>query len=76
MTHHFEGVRTVVELNSHVGGVCEECQKLILTAAGENMGQAVTHYITAHGYKLLHIGTQTDGDDAGLLYRTVAFVGK
>ncbi len=68
-------VKRVIALANDVQGPCKVCHQVIGTS---NLDEMVTHYLTMHGYILLHIGTETDqgdGHSKELWHRTVAFLG-
>lgn len=59
--HYFEGINHVIEVSSQSG----------------NFAKEVNRYIEDHGYKLLHIGTQTTpGPQDAPIHETVAILGK
>ena len=41
----------------------------------ENLAESINHYITEHGYRLLHVGQQTEPASEGLWHSTVAVLG-
>jgi hypothetical protein len=65
----YDGITHVVQLSTHIGSSCEHCN---FSVGCDNFVESINHYITQHGYKLLHIGTQT-GEG---LQMTVALLGK
>jgi len=67
--HYHEGIKHVVEVSTHTGTSCEHCHTQVGLA---NFTEGINHYIEAHGYKLLHIGSET-GEG---LQMTVAILGK
>jgi hypothetical protein len=74
MATQYEGVKKIVHINTDVSGGCGECGEWI---KGENLDDAVNHYVQKHDYKLLHVGTQTSNDrDGKPWHSTVAVVGK
>lgn len=72
---HYEGVREVVEVSTNVSRKCTHCSEW--TGGADNLAHTVNHYINEHGYKLLHVGTETSHSDEGKLwYSTVAVLGR
>lgn len=73
--HYYEGVNHVVEVNSDIGTACKICD-FWLDGAKE-FTKSVNHYMTEHGYKLLHVGTQTTESSKGEPWHaTIAIMGK
>jgi hypothetical protein len=72
------GVRGVVRVASDVlYGMCELCQSAFpdTTVSDEELPMKVNHYL-AHGFRLLHIGQESDTDrDGDPVQRTVAILG-
>jgi hypothetical protein len=70
----YEGIRHVVRVSTDISATCEHCQ--------EQMGvdwfaKLVNHYIERHGYRLLHVGTETTDDrNANPWHCTIAVLGK
>jgi hypothetical protein len=68
-----DDVKKTVSVSSGVHAPCQECERGI---EGESIHEKINHYLS-HGYKLLHVGTQSTRD-----YRdepcqdTVAVLGK
>jgi hypothetical protein len=52
----------IVEINSDVSSGCKECGQFI---EGPNFADSVNHYISLHGYKVLHVGSRTGRDQDG-----------
>lgn len=71
--NHYEGVKHVVYISTNIGTGCEHCKEPIGT---DQLAQSINHYIKKHGYKLLHVGTETGHADSGLWHSTVAVLGK
>jgi hypothetical protein len=70
----FKGVNQIVHISTNIGGGCEHCSFPI---GLDKFAESVNHYIEQHGYKLLHIGTESSRDDDDRLWHhTVAVVGK
>lgn len=69
-----EDVRNVVYVSTDSFGSCKHCAT---TIDGRNFAEGVNHYLTAHGYKLLHIGQETTEDRNGNPWqKTVALLGR
>lgn len=72
--NYYKDVRHVVHITSHIEQPCEHCSA---TTDPDDFGVLVNHYIEKHGYKLLHVGTETSCDTEGRPWHaTVALVGK
>jgi hypothetical protein len=65
----------VIHLTTSMGKPCQDCRKLF--SSYEEIDEAINHYI-GHGYKLLHVGSQTKlaPDGKQLWHDTVAVLGK
>lgn len=64
----------VVYISTDVGARCEHCTQRI---GLENFAESINHYIEKHGYKLLHVGTETGVNQDGKMFEsTVAVLGK
>ena len=72
-----ETVRRTTEVASHISRGCEHCGHMVGGGLGdEPLADDINHYITEHGYRLLHIGTQTNHDNEGKpWHNTVAILG-
>ena len=74
-----EDVKRTTTIASNIGRSCEHCDEWTgapLGAAGDSITDSINHYITAHGYRLLHVGTQTSHDmDGKLWHSTIAVLG-
>jgi hypothetical protein len=66
---NYKGVKHVVHISTHVQTGCEHCS---FGVGGEHFTDSINHYIEQHGYKLLHVGTETGQG----LQMTVAVLGK
>lgn len=69
-----EDAKGVVTVSTNIGQKCDECDYWVDGA--EKFDEGVNHYIQEHGYKLLHVGSQTSHADDGLWHSTVAVLGK
>ena len=72
-------VKRTTTISSNIGRGCEHCDEWIgapMQGGREDITDSINHYITAHGYRLLHVGTQTSHDMNGELWHsTVAVLG-
>jgi len=72
--NHYKGITHVVQLSTNIGKCCEHCSTQVGT---DNFAESINHYISEHGYKLLHAGSETTEDLNGKLWHhSVALVGK
>ncbi len=70
-----DGISHVVSVNSDENRGCEYCGDFRI--GGNGFAASVNHYIEDHGYRLLHLGQQTDTDYQGRPFQmTVAILGK
>ena len=68
MTQH------VIHISSNISARCEHCD---FSIDSDCFDKSVNHYIDQHGYKLLHVGTETIlGPSGEPWHTTVAIVGK
>jgi hypothetical protein len=67
-------MKHVVRISSNLIETCAHCGEVI--GGDELFDASVNHYLSAHGYKLLHVGaeTTTDRDDRPW-HATVAILG-
>jgi hypothetical protein len=71
----YEGVKHVVDISTNISKGCEECSKQI--GGPDSLAESINHYIEKHGYRLLHVGTETiDGPDSAPWHTSAAVVGK
>lgn len=77
MSKDFPDVSQVVHFSTNEMGTCKDCPEPLSMGS---FADAINHYIQKHGYKLLHVGTETDrNSDEGtvrLWYSTAAILGK
>lgn len=74
MSKIYKGISHVVHISTNISKSCEHCKEFI---DSEELGTSINHYIDKHGYKLLHVGTETIHDmDGKPWHTTVAVVGK
>jgi len=74
-----EDVKRTTTISSNIGRGCDHCDEWIGAPVGghdDGITDSINHYISAHGYRLLHVGTQTSHDmDGKLWHSTVAVLG-
>ncbi len=69
----YQDITKTISFYSDTGGKCKECQSPL---SGKNISEAINHYL-AHGYKLLHIGQESElNDNFQLIARTVTVFAK
>ena len=74
LQEHYEGVQHVVYVSTSIGTSCEHCNESV---GHDRFPESVNHYINQHGYKLLHVGTETSYDSDGKPWHsTIAVLGK
>lgn len=74
--NYYEGIQHVVQIRSEVTSGCKVCQTAISL---DDFDARINHYIEQHGYKILHIGTQTEKSyefDGQLWHSVIAVLGK
>ena len=73
----FETIRRSVQLSSEIVTSCDHCQESVGGGLGDtSLTGSINHYITAHGYRLLHVGTETSlGSDGKPWHNTLAILG-
>ena len=69
-----EDVQHVVHISTNEKKACELCGHMLL--AEDSLAGPVNHYLQEHGYKLLHVGSETSHGQSGPRHSTVAVVGK
>jgi hypothetical protein len=70
----YMGISHVVHISTNIEKPCEHCH---FHLKSDKFAESINHYIEQHGYKLLHIGTETVQDYEGKLCHTsVAILGK
>jgi hypothetical protein len=72
-----EKVKRTTEVSSNIGRGCEHCREPIGSLHNsDDITESVNHYIEKHGYRLLHVGTQTSHDtNSKPWHSTVAILG-
>lgn len=72
--NYYKGINHIIHVSTNVITGCDYCSFAI---GGDNFSESVNHYIEKHGYKLLHIGTETSTDvDGKPWHSSVAILGK
>jgi hypothetical protein len=67
----------VVHISTDVLTSWEHCAERIGDLHSPRLAESINHYIQQHGYKVLHVGTETVHDDEGKPWHTtVAVLGK
>ncbi len=70
----YGGINEVLHINTEESTKCEPCDQ---TFNYDNFAGAMNHYMKNHGYRILHIGTETNLDGQGRIWnRTAAVLGK
>jgi len=69
--NYYENINHVISFTSENVSSCELC------GASNNFQETLNHYISQHGYKLLHVGTQSSLHSNGnLVHDVVVVLGK
>jgi hypothetical protein len=72
--NYYKDVKDVVYISTSISTGCEHCD---FSVRAENFAGSINHYIEQHGYKLLHVGQETDYNMEGKQsFSTVAVLGK
>jgi hypothetical protein len=58
-------VRRTVCVSTSQGGRCDHCERSVGCFDSEGLAGSINHYISEHGYELMHVGQQTDHDQQG-----------
>lgn len=67
-------VKRTTEVSSNISGGCEHCGHGV--GGEDKVADSINHYIEKHGYRLLHVGTQSNvGQDGKPYHTTVAVLG-
>jgi len=69
----YADINSVVHLSSWGTSHCKHCNTHL---DGEKLEAAINHYMQAHEYKLLHVGTESVPFTGGPCFATVAVLGK
>lgn len=71
-----EKTKRVVQLSSNANAPCQHCDDSLGPFNSERLMRSINHYIEAHGYELLHVGSEHDRDGDGTsIHHTVAVLG-
>ncbi len=71
--NYYEGIKHVVHISTGTGTRCEHCDA---NFKHEEFADPINHYIEQHGYRLLHVGTETiDDEDGNPWHTSVAVLG-
>ena len=72
--NYYDDVTHVVYISTNIGKGCEHCDEAF---RNDSVAESINHYIEAHGYRLLHVGTDTNRtSDGDLWHSTIAILGK
>jgi hypothetical protein len=68
--------KRTIKLSSSIGKGCEHCGAGVGPLVGDDdIANDIDHYVNEHGYKLLHVGTETNhGPDGKPWHNTVAIL--
>jgi hypothetical protein len=69
----YKGISNVVHISTNVQEGCKHCTFGI---GGESIAESINHYIQQHGYKLLHVGSESLPFTGESFTATVAVLGK
>ena len=72
-TNNYEGITDVIQITSNRIERCHgvDCE------LPRDFASALNHHINEHGYKILHLGTQSFLHDSGNIgYEVIALLGK
>ena len=67
----YEGVKEVMQITPDDVERCESCDYL-----PTDFADTINHYLSGHGYKLLHVGSHTTNDGTKVLSELFALLGK
>ena len=71
-----ENTKRTTTVSSNIGRGCEHCGEWVGADDSGDIGASINHYIGQHGYRLLHVGSQTSHDAEGKPWHsTVAILG-
>lgn len=66
-------VTRVTRVSSDINEKCVHCDEVV---GGRNFTSSINHYIQAHGYKLIHVGSETSSEERDVVrMSTVAILG-
>jgi hypothetical protein len=70
-----ETVRRATEIASNISRRCDHCNEMVGGGLGDgSVADSINHFITAHGYRLLHVGSQTNHGPNGEPWHNVVAV--
>jgi len=72
MSEPITDTQNVVHVSTGIGTGCQHCTQSI---GLDRFAESINHYIQEHGYRLLHVGQQTEGDSQEPYQTTVAVLG-
>ena len=68
----YTGIKEVMQITPETISQCEPCRYL-----PKNIADAINHYVSIHGYRLLHIGSNAGPDKSGnMVSDIIALLGK
>ena len=68
----YNGIKEVMQITTESITQCQPCLYL-----PKNLADAINHYISNHGYRLLHIGSDSGTDSEGnIVSNIIALLGK
>ena len=68
-----EQTKRTTEISSNINRGCEHCRESVGPSNDGGITDSINHYINEHGYRLVHVGTQTShGPDGKPWHNTVA----
>ena len=68
----YEGIKEVMQITPESITQCQPCLYL-----PKNLADAINHYISYHGYRLLHVGSNAGLDKSGnMVSDIIALLGK
>jgi hypothetical protein len=75
LASRYDEISHVMHITSGAGASCEHCDALFEST---RFSQAVNHYIADHGYRVLHVGSESAAAGAAgePIINTVAVLGK
>jgi hypothetical protein len=73
MPSRYDNISHVIHITCGVDAACEHCDAW---PAHARFDGTVNHYITTHGYRLLHIGSESSARADQIGSSTVAVLGK
>ncbi|GMT46668.1 MAG: hypothetical protein IEMM0007_0234 [bacterium] len=70
--NYYKGIENIMQITPESVQSCEACNE-----RPNDFADAVNHYLNMHGYKLLHVGTQSSKTDHGeVVHDVIAVLGK